>query len=175
MKFEAGKEYRTRAGGKARIYATDGAGSHLIHGAVLTDRGWLLLARWKADGRYHASSNVDHGYDLMLAPDPIFNAALTPGIYVTAFRHKKDAKAMLWLEKPSYTPVGWVGADPRVLVNKNPWTLAQPLVSFPPGCLENRRPEDCIWKVPEPELTCEIGMDEVQELADHIANAEVQR
>jgi hypothetical protein len=51
MKWEVGKEYRTRDWHKARVYATDGGGSNPIHGAIMGDSGWLTAA-WKPDGRW---------------------------------------------------------------------------------------------------------------------------
>ena len=52
--FEVGKEYPTRDGGRARVYATDGAGLLPIHGAVWheRDKHWRLLA-WHLDGCYN--------------------------------------------------------------------------------------------------------------------------
>lgn len=46
MKIEAGKEYVTRGGQRARIYATDGAGEWSVHGAVFDPEsyGWLRCA-----------------------------------------------------------------------------------------------------------------------------------
>lgn len=48
--FEKGKEYTTKGGHRARIYATDGGGKYPIHGAIQDDGGEWLLARWAADG-----------------------------------------------------------------------------------------------------------------------------
>ena len=52
--FQFGKEYPTRDGGRARVYATDGAGLLPIHGAVWheRDKHWRLLA-WHLDGCYN--------------------------------------------------------------------------------------------------------------------------
>jgi hypothetical protein len=46
--YEAGKEYQTRDGSKARVYATDGAYGR-IHGAVMTLQGWVYVS-WCSDG-----------------------------------------------------------------------------------------------------------------------------
>lgn len=55
MKIEPNKFYRTRSGGKARIYATDGCEEYPIHGAVLLTQGWRL-AMWDDNGcTYHNS------------------------------------------------------------------------------------------------------------------------
>lgn len=60
--IEPGKFYRTRDGRKARVYATDGRVLYIIHGAVLTDRGWMS-ARWKKNGRFCWPD--DHIFDLI--------------------------------------------------------------------------------------------------------------
>lgn len=50
LKIEAGKYYRTRNGRKARIYATDGAGAYLIHGAIcLGNEAWGIDS-WTSNG-----------------------------------------------------------------------------------------------------------------------------
>lgn len=52
MKWEAGKEYRTRIGDRARIYATDGREPWVIHGAILyTNMGGWDSATWRQDGK----------------------------------------------------------------------------------------------------------------------------
>lgn len=51
LKIEAGKKYRTRAGDLVRIYATDGYGTHPVHGANLDEDGWQPDT-WMADGYY---------------------------------------------------------------------------------------------------------------------------
>lgn len=51
MKIEAGKEYRTRKGLKARIYATDGITRYPIHGATLDAAGWTSTT-WTETGDY---------------------------------------------------------------------------------------------------------------------------
>jgi len=50
MKIEAGKEYRTRDGGKARVYATDGAAPRPIHGATHNRCGHWSMTSWHEDG-----------------------------------------------------------------------------------------------------------------------------
>jgi hypothetical protein len=49
MKIEAGKEYRTRDGRKARVYATDGISPYVVHGAIQTPQGWSLQS-WITNG-----------------------------------------------------------------------------------------------------------------------------
>lgn len=55
MKIEVGKFYRTRAGHKARVYATDAGGSYPIHGAIGMDGAWTT-ADWCASGHFVADS-----------------------------------------------------------------------------------------------------------------------
>ena len=43
------KQYRTRDGRKVRIYAVDGYGDYPIHGAILTNVGWIEHS-WRKDG-----------------------------------------------------------------------------------------------------------------------------
>ena len=59
--IDKSKTYRTRDGREVRIYATDGLGSHPVHGAVKNPDGWRQ-ATWMRDG-YWAS--VDMGSDLI--------------------------------------------------------------------------------------------------------------
>jgi len=59
--FEAGKEYKTRGGMRARVYATDGKGVDTIHGAVF-DGGWVYNT-WRPDGRWTTTMGNDE--DLM--------------------------------------------------------------------------------------------------------------
>ena len=63
MKFEAGKEYKTRDGSQARVYAVDGLGSLVIHGAVKEGSAWDIMA-WTEIGR-HTGYGDFHGLDLM--------------------------------------------------------------------------------------------------------------
>jgi hypothetical protein len=50
--FEAGKEYLTRDGRRARVYATDGGLGSMIHGAIRSsiDGEWFA-SEWPKDGR----------------------------------------------------------------------------------------------------------------------------
>ena len=59
--IDKSKTYRTRDGREVRIYATDGVGSHPVHGAIKNPDGWRQ-ATWMHDG-YWAS--VDMGSDLI--------------------------------------------------------------------------------------------------------------
>lgn len=66
-KFEPGKEYKTRDGSMARIYATDGGEPWPIHGAIfeggLGERGWVIQT-WNYDGM-NTGPGVKSGDDLM--------------------------------------------------------------------------------------------------------------
>ena len=64
MKFEAGKEYKTRDGKKVRIYSTDTNGNsyNLIHGAVLKKGVWHCFS-WNENG--HFINDEMHNFDLM--------------------------------------------------------------------------------------------------------------
>lgn len=70
MKWEAGKEYRTRAGRVARIYATDGYGSWPIHGAVRDATGWAPV-QWMETGRIFGT-NDESQRDLMPPAREVF-------------------------------------------------------------------------------------------------------
>lgn len=64
-KFEAGKEYKTRDGSRARIYATDGRGPWPIHGAIFENEGdgWVMNS-WSSEGKVGLDSEARRG-DLM--------------------------------------------------------------------------------------------------------------
>jgi hypothetical protein len=52
------KQYRTLDGKEVRIYATDGAGQHPIHGAVLSYGAWIIT-KWTKQGTYHVGTPSD--------------------------------------------------------------------------------------------------------------------
>jgi hypothetical protein len=45
------KNYKTREGREVRIYATDGAGTYPVQGAIKNEDGWYL-AQWKQSGKH---------------------------------------------------------------------------------------------------------------------------
>ena len=47
--IDINKKYRTRDGREVRIYATDGGGSHPVHGAVKILTGWFSCS-WMQEG-----------------------------------------------------------------------------------------------------------------------------
>jgi len=56
------KQYRTRDGREVRIYATDGAGNHAVHGSIKMNDGWRCTT-WQADGLVIAKE--EHCADLI--------------------------------------------------------------------------------------------------------------
>lgn len=65
MTYEVGKEYRTRDGQKARVYATDGRGMFPIHGAIWCGNHWMA-AVWTEAG-FRGPGNYKDGLDLIPA------------------------------------------------------------------------------------------------------------
>jgi hypothetical protein len=64
MNWKPGKEYKTRDGRKARIYAVDCGGEYPIHGAIEYENRWSAEG-WAANGKvYSDDSNLDE-IDLM--------------------------------------------------------------------------------------------------------------
>jgi len=51
------KKYRTRDGREVRIYATDGGGSHPVHGAIKREEGWVCHA-WRSTGCWMHSEGL---------------------------------------------------------------------------------------------------------------------
>jgi hypothetical protein len=47
--IDKNKQYRTRDGREVRIYATDGNGNNLVHGAIHVDGEWVQFC-WMQDG-----------------------------------------------------------------------------------------------------------------------------
>jgi hypothetical protein len=68
--FEANKEYWTRDGRRARVYATDGVGNWPIHGAILyATKGWQVQT-WRASGS-SAFMDATNPADLMPPRPPV--------------------------------------------------------------------------------------------------------
>lgn len=61
--FEDGKEYKTRGGRRARVYATDGTGLKSVHGAYECKGGWEPM-RWTVSGKV-STHNYNNNLDLM--------------------------------------------------------------------------------------------------------------
>lgn len=49
--IDKNKQYKTRDGREVRIYATDGAGPHPVHGAIREFNGWYNC-NWSQYGKY---------------------------------------------------------------------------------------------------------------------------
>lgn len=64
-KFEAGREYKTRDGRRARVYATDGGEKLPIHGAVEDEESGWGLCSWLKDGSFYMCINKKSSFDLM--------------------------------------------------------------------------------------------------------------
>jgi hypothetical protein len=55
--IDINKKYRTRDGREVRIYATDGAYSRTLHGAVKNSEGWHCMT-WKSCGSVSSLSQA---------------------------------------------------------------------------------------------------------------------
>ena len=85
------KQYKTRDGREVRIYATDGAGSHPIHGAIECSDGWIN-ASWGSSG-YFISTCRDMQEDLV---------EVKPRIKIERWvMVNRNGDYSLWLDKPS--------------------------------------------------------------------------
>lgn len=58
MKIEKDKFYKTRAGNKVRIYATDGLNLYPVHGAVLLAGFWAPI-QWTSLGKFYERGDAD--------------------------------------------------------------------------------------------------------------------
>jgi len=84
------KQYKTRDGREVRIYATDGAGPHPVHGAIREFNGWYNC-NWSQYGKY--SEEPD-------SPSHIIE--VKPRIKIERWALvARDGGYSLWLEKPS--------------------------------------------------------------------------
>ena len=64
MTIEAGKQYLTRSGKIARIYATDGGGRQPVHGAVQIDDEWNNNT-WTDNGTFMNEPGKKFCWDLV--------------------------------------------------------------------------------------------------------------
>ena len=60
--IDINKKYRTRDDREVRIYATDGAGTYCIHGAIKNNGEWEYM-RWTNNGTF--GGNIPFGSDLI--------------------------------------------------------------------------------------------------------------
>ena len=86
MNIDITKKYTTRSGLPVRIYATDGAGQHPIHGAIKYEGGWDDNT-WCADGAYTAG---DAGGSRSLIPVKMWRAWKEGEIPVMFMARKKE-------------------------------------------------------------------------------------
>jgi hypothetical protein len=82
------KPLQTRSGLEVRIYATDGGGTHPIHGAYKEDGNWLPTD-WGTEGNWLESDETNE-YDLVLAPRVVFVNFYKNG---AAYHHSNEASA----------------------------------------------------------------------------------
>jgi hypothetical protein len=52
MQIDINKKYKTKNGFEVRIYATDGAEPHSVHGAYFKDGNWFANT-WRANGKIY--------------------------------------------------------------------------------------------------------------------------
>jgi len=88
--IDKNKQYRTRDGREVRIYATDGVGSHPVHGAIKNPDGWRQ-ATWMRDG-YWAS--VDMGSDLIEVKPRIKRE-----VWVNVYEGEQQAMSWLFINR----------------------------------------------------------------------------
>lgn len=67
MKFEAGKEYKTRDGQLAKVFIDNSSGEYPLVGIILKGRLWAP-GSWTVKGRY-LSDGLESNRDLMPAED----------------------------------------------------------------------------------------------------------
>lgn len=75
MDIENGKQYQTRNGLPARVYAMDGFGNFPIHGAVLTDFGWEIC-EWTETGCASLEGSPDSLDLVEIPPEPTYRPFL---------------------------------------------------------------------------------------------------
>ena len=89
-KISKNKQYKTRDGREARIYATDGGGTRPIHGAVKNQDGWFLVL-WRESGELF--DGFDSSSDLIeVKPRMKFERWVAV---------ERDGGYSLWVDKPS--------------------------------------------------------------------------
>jgi hypothetical protein len=79
--IDINKTYRTRDWNEVRIYATDGGGSHPVHGAVKRAAGWVCYS-WMRGGSW---ARYESPNDLIEGPcDPV-EASIKRAVWVGSF------------------------------------------------------------------------------------------
>jgi hypothetical protein len=94
-KIDKDKQYKTRGGREVRIYATDGAGTYPVQGAVKNEDGWYV-AEWKQSGKSFGECD---------GPDDLIE--VKPRIKIERWALvERDGSYSLWLDKPSAASCG---------------------------------------------------------------------
>lgn len=68
MSLDLTKPVQTRDGREVRVYATDGYGSHPIHGAIKSVGEWQMVS-WQKGGQIYELSAINRS-DLVNVPTP---------------------------------------------------------------------------------------------------------
>jgi hypothetical protein len=58
MMIKLGKQYQTRDGCEARIYALDAGGQNPVHGAIKRNGLWIVTA-WAKEGQWSMSKSIN--------------------------------------------------------------------------------------------------------------------
>ena len=77
--IELGKQYKTRDGCEARVYAVDAGGSHSVHGAIKRNGVWVITA-WAKEGQWSMHDSIN---DLIEAT-PHIQREVWVNVYKTA-------------------------------------------------------------------------------------------
>jgi hypothetical protein len=90
------KRYTTRDGREVRIYATDGAGQHSVHGALKSSQGWIY-ATWDSQGHVVNPSRETLDDLIQVKPRMKFERWVVV---------ERGGDYSLWLDKPSKASCG---------------------------------------------------------------------
>ena len=96
--------YKTRSGLKARIYAVDGVGGAVIHGAVLQQtNGWNQFT-WYRGGTFYIEGTSDFDLvDIWTERKPKLKAwlcsasSINKGVYYTNFSDEAPSNDVRWI------------------------------------------------------------------------------
>ena len=67
--IDINKKYRTKDGEEVRIYATDGAGSYPVHGAVKTAGGWYYVVWTNVGSLFKAGRDPADLVEVVMLPE----------------------------------------------------------------------------------------------------------
>ena len=108
MKIEAGKYYRLRDGHKFRCYATNGCGTHPVHGATdMRDGSWCMTLL-TLDGRYNFNGG-ECGLDIVAEwrDEPKVDPEIWKGLAAFGFYYvasDSNGHCGAFAQKPEYRP-----------------------------------------------------------------------